>query len=90
MYRYLTRFALTLAILFSCVQLMAQSSTIKGKVVDAINNEGIPFASVAIEGTAIGTSTDFEGNFYPRKCRTWDLQHIHLLCGIQQKDNLRL
>ncbi len=48
-----------------CLPLVSvgQTAIIKGKVVDNTSNEAIPFASVAIEGTSIGVSTDFDGNF---------------------------
>ena len=36
---------------------------IKGKVLNTINNEPIPFANITIEGTTQGTSSDFDGNF---------------------------
>ena len=36
---------------------------IKGKVTDAETGDPIPFASVLLQGTSIGNSTDFEGNF---------------------------
>ena len=41
----------------------AQTAILKGRVVDAINNEGIPFANVYIQNTTTGTTTDLEGNF---------------------------
>ncbi|MGB8359638.1 MAG: carboxypeptidase-like regulatory domain-containing protein, partial [Bacteroidales bacterium] len=37
--------------------------TIRGRVVDATTNEGVPFASVVIWNTTIGAMTDFDGNF---------------------------
>ena len=37
--------------------------TITGKVIDVKTSQGIPFASVAIEGTSLGTTTDAEGKF---------------------------
>ena len=36
---------------------------INGKVTDAETGDPIPFASVFLQGTSIGNSTDFEGNF---------------------------
>jgi len=39
------------------------NGVIKGRVYNAKNNEGVPFASIVIWGTAIGTQTDFDGNF---------------------------
>lgn len=40
-----------------------QSGIIKGRVVDAISNEGIGFANVLVEGTSSGAVTDDEGNY---------------------------
>lgn len=40
-----------------------QSTTITGKVTDALTNEAIPFATVIFKGSTTGTNTDFEGNF---------------------------
>lgn len=37
--------------------------TVKGKVVDAENNEALIGASVVLNGTTIGTVTDIDGNF---------------------------
>jgi len=36
---------------------------IKGRVFNAANNEGVPFATVVIVGTTTGAMTDFDGNF---------------------------
>lgn len=36
---------------------------IKGKVIDAVTQDPIPFASVSLKNTTFGTNTDFEGNF---------------------------
>ncbi|MGQ8337750.1 TonB-dependent receptor domain-containing protein [Sunxiuqinia sp. A32] len=41
----------------------AQNGTIKGTVIDAKSNETLIGASVYLEGTTIGTITDFDGNF---------------------------
>lgn len=43
--------------------LLAQHGKIIGKVLNSKNNEAIPFANITIEGTKIGTSTDFDGKF---------------------------
>ena len=42
---------------------IAQNAIIKGKVYDAINNEAIPFATIAIQGTTTATQSDLDGNF---------------------------
>lgn len=41
---------------------MAQSQTVKGRVVDE-NGEGVPGASVKVKGTTAGTMTDIDGNY---------------------------
>ncbi len=43
---------------------MAQVTKIRGKVTDASTGEAIPFANVFLIGTTIGTTTDFEGEYY--------------------------
>jgi TonB dependent receptor-like, beta-barrel/CarboxypepD_reg-like domain/TonB-dependent Receptor Plug Domain len=45
--------------------LAAQQNTgvISGRVYNSKTNEGVPFASVAVWGTSIGSITDFDGNF---------------------------
>jgi hypothetical protein len=47
----------------SVIELNAQNAVIKGRVFDPINNEGVPFANVALQGSSIGAVTDFEGNY---------------------------
>lgn len=41
----------------------AQSYTITGKVFDSETKEPLPFVPVIIQGTTIGATTDFDGNF---------------------------
>lgn len=42
---------------------LAQKTSLSGKVVDATNNEPLPFVNVLVSGTAIGTVTDEVGRF---------------------------
>ena len=42
---------------------LAQKASLSGKVVDAINNEALPFVNVVVSGTQIGTVTDVDGHF---------------------------
>jgi hypothetical protein len=42
---------------------LAQRASLKGRVVDAVNNEPLPFVNIIVSGTTIGTITDFDGNF---------------------------
>ena len=41
----------------------AQRVVIRGMVTDSISGEGLPYASLIFQGTAIGTATDLEGRF---------------------------
>ena len=44
--------------------LMAQTTKVRGIVIEAGTGEPIPYASVLFEGTSIGVSTDEEGRYY--------------------------
>ncbi|HKC69108.1 MAG TPA: DUF5686 family protein [Bacteroidia bacterium] len=52
-----------LFLFFLCESIFSQQYTIKGKIYDAQSKEPIPFASVILKGTTVGTNTDFDGNF---------------------------
>ena len=41
----------------------AQTGTIRGKVIDGETGEGLWGVTVQIEGTSIGASADFDGNY---------------------------
>ena len=50
-------------LLIGCLQLLAQTRTVKGEVTDAQNGEALIGATVTVEGEKGGTVTDFDGNF---------------------------
>ena len=52
---------LTAALMSSAA--LAQNITVSGNVTDSSNGEPIPFASVHLEGTTVGVSTDSEGHY---------------------------
>lgn len=55
---------LLLAVLTICFTATAVAQgTVKGKVVDAENNEPLIGATVSVSGTTLGTVTDIDGNF---------------------------
>lgn len=58
----MTRFLFLFLFIFISSQSFGQF-IIKGKVTDAETSDPIPFASVLLKGTSIGSSTDFEGNY---------------------------
>lgn len=63
MEKHLKHFLL-LAVLAVCgVVTTAAQGTVKGKVVDADNNEPLIGATVSVSGTTLGTVTDIDGNF---------------------------
>ncbi|HNQ67390.1 MAG TPA: TonB-dependent receptor [Bacteroidales bacterium] len=41
----------------------SQTGQINGRVYNEINNEALPFSNIYIEGTEIGSTSDFDGNF---------------------------
>ncbi len=45
------------------VLVFAQKASLTGKVVDAVNNEPLPFVNIVVSGSSIGTTTDLDGNF---------------------------
>lgn len=51
---------------------IAQETIIKGKVTDAGSGDPIPFVNVVFKGTAIGATTDFDGNFNIRTSKPTD------------------
>jgi len=54
---------LLLLLTFTGLSGQSGGGTIRGRVIDATTNEGVPFASVVIWNTSIGAMTDFDGNF---------------------------
>lgn len=54
---------LTITFLASLTLVNAQTGKINGKIVDAKTGETLPGATVLIEGTTKGASSDFDGNF---------------------------
>lgn len=49
--------------LFAIFSSFAQEGEVKGRVFNKVNNEGIPFANVILNGTDYGTVTDINGNY---------------------------
>ncbi|MBL7969048.1 MAG: SusC/RagA family TonB-linked outer membrane protein [Prolixibacteraceae bacterium] len=64
MSKILALLPLWLAFLFvmSSAQVSAQK-TVKGTVTDAADGSGLPGASIVVNGTTVGTITDFDGNY---------------------------
>jgi protocatechuate 3,4-dioxygenase beta subunit len=57
------RFSLFLLAILSSASTIAQNGIIKGRILDAANNQGVPFANVSVDGTELGVSSDLDGNY---------------------------
>lgn len=57
------RIYLLLAMVLVSGIVMGQTGIIKGRVLEAGNNEPVPFANILIQGTTTGTTTDIDGNY---------------------------
>jgi hypothetical protein len=66
---YTMRKFLALALFLTSATIFAQT-TLEGKVVEAETNTPIPGVNIGIKETAIGTVTDFDGNFSVQTART--------------------
>lgn len=56
-------FYIILLVIIFPVTTLAQNASLRGRVVDAVNNEPLPFVNVIVSGTTTGTITDMDGNF---------------------------
>ncbi|MBN2615306.1 MAG: TonB-dependent receptor [Bacteroidales bacterium] len=52
-----------LVMLLGSFQLQAQNGSVKGQIINSMNNQPVPFAAVQVKNTTIGTSTDEKGYF---------------------------
>ena len=94
----LAKRSLLLVALFviGCLQLMAQTRTIKGEVTDAQNGEALIGATVMVEGEKGGTVTDFDGNFSlqvsssARKIKVSYIGYIDKVLSISDNMNVKL
>ena len=54
---------ISLLILGCETSLLAQQAVLKGRVIEAVSNDPMPFVNVIVSGTSIGAVTDDDGNF---------------------------
>jgi hypothetical protein len=86
--------------LFSAPVLFAQTTSVSGKVVDAVTHRPIPFATVSFTGSAKSVYTDDQGNFAISSVTPYTHitasfvgykdAHIAIAAGKQQVINIRL
>ncbi|TNE56044.1 MAG: carboxypeptidase-like regulatory domain-containing protein [Bacteroidetes bacterium] len=73
-------FLATSLVCISSFPVLAQkTTTIKGRVLDAVTEDALPYVSVHLEGTNLGTRTDIEGNFF-LEVRESGLTTIQVVC----------
>ena len=83
-------------LLMGCLQLLAQTRTIKGDVTDAQNGEALIGATVTVEGEKGGTVTDFDGNFSlqvsssTKKIKVSYIGYIDKVLAISENMNVKL
>ena len=83
-------------LLMGCLQLLAQTRTIKGDVTDAQNGEALIGATVTVEGEKGGTVTDFDGNFSlqvsssAKKIKVSYIGYIDKVLAISENMNVKL
>ena len=58
------RLVISLILSLASILAAAQSTRVKGSVVDAETGDPIPFAGIYFDGTTIGTTADLDGNFF--------------------------
>ncbi|MGZ3862669.1 MAG: DUF5686 family protein [Bacteroidia bacterium] len=61
--RFYTEFFVLVGILLLSLPIGAQTTTIRGKLIDASNSQSLPFVTVLIKNTQKGTLTDIDGKF---------------------------
>ena len=57
------RYSLVLVVLLFVMQAFAQKGSIKGRIYDAKTNQPLEFASILVQGTSIGSTSDLDGNY---------------------------
>ena len=83
-------------LLMGCLQLLAQTRTVKGEVTDAQNGEALIGATVTVEGEKGGTVTDFDGNFSlqvsssAKKIKVSYIGYIDKILAVSENMNVKL
>ena len=63
----------------------AQTSTIKGRVFNSINNESVAFASIVIDSTSVGTTSDIDGNYQIENLKPGTYNVVCSFLGFKKK-----
>ena len=60
----MTKFIISLSIILFGLNIFSQNVKISGEIKDDLTGLNVPFATIKIKGTTIGTSSDLDGKFY--------------------------
>ena len=69
-------FFLTILLLSIQFAAIGQSTKIRGVIVDSKTNQPLPFVNIAFKGTTIGTTSDFDGNYFLETRTPSDTLHV--------------
>ena len=56
--------------------ILAQSTKIRGRIIDSKTKQALPFVNIAFKGTTIGTTSDFDGQYFLETRTPGDSLHI--------------
>lgn len=79
------RLVFSLLSLLTSTVISAQTGIIQGKVLNAITNEALPFATVGIQGTTTGVATDINGEFKLEKLQPGNYNLDVSIVGFKKK-----
>ncbi|MBT8316476.1 MAG: TonB-dependent receptor [Lutibacter sp.] len=81
----LKKIVLVSLFLMNLSTVFAQTSTIKGRVFNSINNESIAFASIVIDSTSVGTTSDIDGNYQIENLKPGTYNVVCSFLGFKKK-----
>lgn len=65
--------------LFFTSILWGQPTKVRGRIIDVVTQEPIPFATILFDGTTVGTTTDFDGNYFLETRKDVDSVRVNVL-----------
>jgi len=77
-------FPLIIFLISPCKDIKAQATKIRGLIIDSNTKEALPFVNISFKGTSIGTTTDFDGNYFLETRQAGDSISISSIGYIQQ------
>ena len=75
---FLIRGVLFGTVILISIYVHGQETVVRGKIIDAETNDGLPFVNIYFKGTTVGSSSNFEG-FYEIRVNS-PVDSIHVSC----------